>query len=156
MSDHTETDRLRVVIVDDETLARAVLRDPAHYYAYAPVFEGNHGRGLSGFAHVGRKRYSFQADRGLSLLAPAGLVDFVEIAQMGCIGVNVWYEFLNLGFRPTAMAGSDVPWGGTIGNTRVYAYTGKEFDADRWLDAVEAAVLSKAMDGKPVSNEESR
>ncbi len=116
----------------------AVLRDAAHYYAYGPVFAGNHGRGLSGFAHVGRHRWSFQVDRGLTLLAPAGLVDFVEVAQMGYIGVNLWYEFLNLGFRLTAMAGSDVPWGGTIGSPRAYAFTGKEFDADRWVEAVRA------------------
>ena len=41
---------------------------------------------LSGFAHVGRQHWSFHAERGLSLLAPLGLVDFAEIAQMGYIG----------------------------------------------------------------------
>ena len=34
------------------------------------------------------------------------------------------------------MAGSDVPWGGTIGNTRVYAYTGRPFSPEGWLEAV--------------------
>ncbi len=115
----------------------APVRTPATYYAYGEVFERvRRGGGLSGFAHAGRRRWSFQADRGLALLAPAGLVDFVEIAQMGYIGVNLWYEFLNLGFHLTAMAGSDVPWGGTIGTTRVYAYTGAKFDPDRWFEAV--------------------
>ena len=114
------------------------LRDPESYYAYGPVFAGNRAIGLSGFAHVGRRRWSFQADRGLTLLAPAGTVDFVEVAQMGYIGVNLWYEFLNLGFRLTAMAGSDVPWGGTIGNARVYAHTGGALDPERWLAAVRA------------------
>lgn len=116
----------------------ALLRDAAHYYAYRDIFDRNHGRGLSGFAHVGRRRWSLGAERGLTLLAPAGLVDFAEIAQMGYIGVNLWYEFLNLGFRLTAMAGSDVPWGGTIGGTRVYAFTGNQFSADRWVAAVRA------------------
>lgn len=114
----------------------ALLRDPANYYAYEPVFADNHGRGLSGLAHVGRRRWSFQVDRALTLLAPAGLVDFAEIAQMGYIGVNLWFEFLDLGFHLTAMAGSDVPWGGTIGGTRIYACTGAEFSADRWIEAV--------------------
>lgn len=111
-------------------------REPGSYYDYRPVFAGDPGRGLSGFAHVGRRRWSLHADRGLTLLAPAGLVDFAEIAQMGYIGVPLWYEFLNLGFRLTAMAGSDVPWGGTIGATRVYAYSGAECNAGRWLEAV--------------------
>lgn len=114
----------------------ALLRDAARYYAYRDIFDRNHGRGLSGFAHVGRRRWSLGAERGLTLLAPAGLVDFAEIAQMGYIGVNLWYEFLNLGFRLTAMAGSDVPWGGTIGGTRVYAFTGRQSSAGSWLEAV--------------------
>jgi len=65
-----------------------------------------------------------------------GLVDFAEIAQMGYLGLQRWFDFLNLGFRLTAMAGSDVPWGGTIGNTRVYAYTGRPFSPEGWLEAV--------------------
>src|SRR5207248_11063400 len=32
--------------------------------------------------------------------------------------------------------GSDAPWGGTVGDSRVYAYTGKSFDADDWFAAV--------------------
>ncbi len=113
-----------------------VLRDAAHYYDYGPVFAENRGAGLSGFAHVGRRRWSFQVERGLTLLVPAGGAHFVEIAQMGYIGVNLWYEFLNLGFRLTAMAGSDVPWGGSIGCTRVYAHTGGQPSADNWIAAV--------------------
>lgn len=114
----------------------AAVRDPAQYYAYRPAFERHHGRALSGFAHVGRRRWSLQAERGLTLMAPAGLVDFAEVAQMGYIGVNLWYEFLNLGFRLTAMAGNDVPWGGTIGGTRVYAFTGDDFNPGSWVQAV--------------------
>jgi hypothetical protein len=114
----------------------APARGASAYYDYGPVFARHRERGLSGFAHVGRRRWFFQADRGLTLLAPAGLVDFVEIAQMGYIGVDRWFEFLNLGFRLTAMAGNDVPWGGTIGSTRVYAHTGTQFDPDRWFEAV--------------------
>jgi hypothetical protein len=115
----------------------AFARNAERYYSYLPLFEAvRQGGGLSGLAHVGRRRWSFEVDRGLALLAPRGVVDFAEIAQMGYIGVNLWYEFLNLGFRLTAMAGNDVPWGGTIGQTRVYAWTGADFDARRWFDAV--------------------
>ncbi len=136
------------------------VRDAARYYHYQPVFEGIRRQGgLSGLAHVGRRRWSFNVDRGLSLVAPTGQVDFVEIAQMGYIGVNLWYEFLNLGFRLTAMAGSDVPWGGTIGRPRVYAYTGSgaSFDAERWFEAVRQGrtfvttgpMLGLAVNGQP-------
>jgi hypothetical protein len=113
------------------------VRDASRYYDYVPVFERiARAGGLNGFAHVGRRRWHFEVDRALSLAAPLQQEDFVEIAQMGYIGVNLWYEFLNLGFRITAMAGSDVPWGGTIGCARVYALTGKPFSAAGWLDAV--------------------
>lgn len=115
-----------------------VLRDPGHYYDYGPVFVRNREAGVSGFAHVGRRRWSFQVERGLTILAPTGVLDFAEIAQMGYIGVNLWHEFLNLGFRLAAMAGSDVPWGGSMGSTRVYAHAGAEADPDRWIAAVRA------------------
>ncbi len=37
-----------------------------------------------------------------------------------------------------AAAGSDVPWGGTVGEVRMYAYIGRDaqFSADAWFDAV--------------------
>ncbi len=115
----------------------APVRFPDRYADYGAVFTRVRREGaLSGFAHVGRQRWFFHAERGLTLLAPLGLVDFVEIAQMGYIGVQRWFDFLNLGFQLTAMAGSDVPWGGTLGNTRVYAYTGRPFTPEAWLGAV--------------------
>jgi hypothetical protein len=57
--------------------------------------------------------------------------------QFFILGTDLYYEFLDTGFKVTASAGSDVPWGGTIGEVRVYARTGPgSFDADRWFDAV--------------------
>ncbi len=116
---------------------QAPVRSPDRYADYGAVFSRTRREGaLTGFAHVGRQRWYFNAERGLTLLAPLGLVDFAEIAQMGYIGVERWFDFLNLGFRLTAMAGSDVPWGGTLGNTRVYAYTGRPFSPEAWVEAV--------------------
>ncbi len=113
------------------------VRFPDRYADYPDVFLATRSQGaLTGLAHVGRRHWSFHAERGLALLAPLGLVDFAEIGQMGYIGVQRWFDFLNLGFRLTAMAGSDVPWGGTVGNTRVYAYTGLPFSPEAWLEAV--------------------
>lgn len=116
----------------------APVRDAARYREYVPLFQRiAEAGGLSGFAHVGRRRYHFEVRRAMDRLVPAGLGRFAEIAQMGYIGVDTWYEFLNRGFRLTAMAGSDVPWGGTLGSPRVYAFLGAEpFTPERWLEAV--------------------
>lgn len=43
-----------------------------------------------------------------------------------------------LGFRLTAAAGSDFPWGSTIGEVRTLAYTGNNFNADTWFAALKA------------------
>jgi hypothetical protein len=57
--------------------------------------------------------------------------------QFGHLGTELYYDFLNLGFKLTASAGSDVPWGGTIGEVRMYAYVGdRPFEPDAWFDAV--------------------
>jgi len=73
----------------------------------------------------------------MSLNVPRGKVDFVELLQFGRSDPGLYYEFLNLGMRLTALAGSDVPWGGSMGESRAYAYTGqKTLDPDAWYDAV--------------------
>jgi len=67
---------------------------------------------------------------------PRGKVDFGEILQFGVLGTDLYYEFLNLGYPLTASAGSDLPWGGSIGEVRVFAYLGeKKFSADNWFQA---------------------
>jgi hypothetical protein len=65
-----------------------------------------------------------------------GKADFFEILQFRHLGLEDFYDFLNLGVRLTATAGSDMPWGSTIGEVRTYAYTGPDFSADRWYAAV--------------------
>jgi hypothetical protein len=65
-----------------------------------------------------------------------GKADFFEILQFRHLGLEDFYDFLNLGVRLTADAGSDMPWGSTIGEVRTYAYTGSSFSADRWYAAL--------------------
>jgi hypothetical protein len=65
-----------------------------------------------------------------------GKVDFFEILQFRHLGLEDFYDFLNLGFKITASAGSDLPWGSSIGEVRTYAYTGSEFSAEAWFDAL--------------------
>ncbi len=120
------------------TLALNILqmvRDPDRYFLYDTVFDAVHAQGgLVGYAHVNSGL--FHVHRDMSLNVPRAKVDFVEILQFNHLGTDLYYEFLNLGCKLTASAGSDVPWGGTIGEVRAYAYLGRQrFSADRWFAA---------------------
>ena len=114
---------------------RSFVRDTSKYYLYDTVFDEVHRQGgLSGHAHVNRDL--FFVHRDMSLNIPQHKVDFAEILQFGKLGTDLYYEFLNLGYRLTASAGSDLPWGGTIGEVRVYArLEEKPFSADNWFEA---------------------
>lgn len=113
----------------------AMVRDPEKYFLYDTVFDAVHAQGgLTGYAHVNSGM--FHVHRDMSLNVPRAKVDFVEILQFNQLGTDLYYEFLNLGCKLTASAGSDVPWGGTIGEVRAYAYLGRQpFSADNWFKA---------------------
>ncbi len=113
----------------------AMVRDPERYFLYDTVFDAVHAQGgLTGYAHVNSGM--FHVHRDMSLNVPRGKVDFVEILQFNHLGTDLYYDFLNLGCKLTASAGSDVPWGGTIGEVRAYAYLGQQpFNADNWFAA---------------------
>jgi hypothetical protein len=113
----------------------SMVRDSEHYFLYDEVFDAVHAQGgLSGYAHVNTGL--FHVHRDMSLNVPRQKVDFVEILQFNQLGTDLYYDFLNLGCKLTASAGSDVPWGGTIGEVRTYAYLGKQrFSADAWFEA---------------------
>ena len=125
-------DQLGHVLAMDIT---AMVRDTAHYYLYDQVFDTVHAQGgLSGYAHVNSGM--FHVHRDMSLNVPRQKVDFVEILQFNRLGTDLYYDFLNLGFKLTASAGSDVPWGGTIGEVRAYAFLDRRpFSADAWFAA---------------------
>jgi hypothetical protein len=113
----------------------AMVRDPEQYFLYDTVFDAVHAQGgLTGYAHVNSGL--FHVHRDMSINVPRAKVDFVEILQFNNLGTDLYYEFLNLGCKLTASAGSDVPWGGTVGEVRAYAYLGRQaFSADHWFDA---------------------
>jgi len=115
----------------------SMVRDTDKYYLYDWVFDQVHAQGgLSGYAHV--LSDSFHVHRDMSMNVPRNKVDFVELMQFFTLGTDLYYEFLNAGFKITGSAGSDVPWGGTIGEVRLYAHVGNgPFTADRWFDAVQ-------------------
>jgi hypothetical protein len=112
-----------------------MVRDPSRYFLYDEVFDAFHAQGgLAGYAHVNSGM--FHVHRDMSLNVPRQKVDFVEILQFNHLGTDLYYEFLNLGCKLTASAGSDVPWGGTVGEVRAYACLGRSpFSADAWFAA---------------------
>lgn len=114
----------------------SMVRDTDKYFLYDLVFDAVHAQGgLSGYAHVNAGL--FHVHRDMSINIPQGKIDFVEVMQFASLGTDLLYDFLNTGFKMTVAAGSDVPWGGTIGEQRLYAYTGDQpFSADAWFEAV--------------------
>lgn len=114
-----------------------MVRDTSRYYLYDYVFDTVHEQGgLTGYCHV--LFDMFFVHRDMSVNIPKGKVDFAEIMQFGQLGTELYYAFLNLGYKLTASAGSDVPWGGTVGEERIYAHLGeKQFSADAWFKAMQ-------------------
>lgn len=93
--------------------------------------------GLYGHTHMGAN--ACFVDREMALFTPMEIVDFNSIMQAS-LGTELYYEMLNLGFKMTASAGADTPYGGTIGAVRVYAHTGnaETLDPDAWFAALKA------------------
>ena len=139
------------------------VRFPDRYYLYDLVFDEVHRQGgITGYAHIYQPSgMAFYVRRDMALNVPARRVDFAEICEFGDIGDDLYYEFLNMGFPLTASAGSDVPWGNTVGMSRVYAYTGDRFTPDAWFAALKAghtfvttgAMLEFSVNGKIAGSE---
>ena len=111
----------------------APVRDTSRYFVYDTMFDGAHAQpgAVTGWAHI-----AWQNPIGLPVDAIRDKVDFFEILQFRRLGTGPYYRFLNLGRTVTAAAGSDLPWGGSMGEVRTFAYTGRNFSADAWFDAV--------------------
>jgi hypothetical protein len=112
-------------------------RDPDRYFLYHNVFEQlRAGGSVSGYAHVGSDWFGDAA--GLALDVPFGIVDIVEVLQAYQLHIQPWYDFLNLGFRLTPVAGSDYPYIDPAGAVRSYAWVEEALTADAWFEAIRA------------------
>ncbi|MFL5773658.1 MAG: CehA/McbA family metallohydrolase, partial [Flavisolibacter sp.] len=113
-------------------------RDTSVYNYYDLVFKKLHLQpgAIVGFAHFAFNGSKIQ--RGFPMYLATGEVDFVELLQFSRINTLDYYDYLNLGFRITAAAGSDVPWGSTMGEVRTFVYTGENFSADSWFSGLKA------------------
>ena len=112
---------------------------PEGYFLYHEVFEESHRQGgLSGYAHQAEL---FNGRRGIALDVPFGIVDFVEILQQGRLPTDLWYGFLNLGYKLLPAAGSDFPYMDLPGVVRSYVKINGPFSVDDWFDAFRAGRL---------------
>ena len=113
---------------------RERVRDVTRYYENDRIAAEIHRQGgLYGHTHVGPD--ACFVHREMALFTPLGIVDFNSVMQF-TLGTERYFDFLNLGYRMTASAGTDTPYGGTPGAVRLYAYTGPDFAPDRWFEAV--------------------
>ena len=117
---------------------QAMVRDTATYDFYDLAFRGIHAQpdGLVGFAHFAWN--GCDLPRGFPWLVTTGEIDFIELLQFGMVNRTDYIDYLNLGFRLTAAAGSDIPWGSTLGEVRTFVHTGTAFDVDAWFRNLKA------------------
>jgi hypothetical protein len=105
------------------------------YFLYHELFERlRAGGSVSGYAHVGSDWFGEIA--GLALDVPFGIVDVVEVLQAYRLRIQPWYDFLNLGFRLTPIAGSDYPYVDPAGAVRFFAGIDGPLTPDAWFDAI--------------------
>jgi len=120
-------------------LQRPLHVGPDSYFLYHRVFEESRRQGgVSGYAHHAEL---FNGRRGMALDVPFGIVDFVEILQRGRLPTDLWYGFLNLGYKLLPAAGSDFPYMDLPGVVRSYAKIDGPFSVDAWFDAFRAGRL---------------
>jgi len=104
------------------------------FFQYDRVFERTRSQGaLTGYAHLGEL---FNGRRGLALDVPFGLVDFIEVLQGGRLNTEIWYSFLNLGYKVLPVAGADYPYFGPTlpGVERTYVRVDGAFTPQSWYD----------------------
>ena len=111
----------------------APVRNPARYLSYHEVFEQVAAQGgVSGYAHLDRLGVA----AGMALDVPFGNVKFIEVLQRGEFHTDLWFDFLNLGFKIAPASGSDVPYGARIGDVRSYVKTRNTNAPELWFDGL--------------------
>jgi len=126
------------------------VRDITRYQQYSYVFDGVHAQGgLVGYDHLAWSKtfYPKQDPKSVeqhpypgwdvNINPIRGKVDFFSILQNNNLGLEDYYDMLNLGAKITATASTDYP-APVVGEEATYAYagTGGTFTPDAWYDAV--------------------
>ena len=119
-----------------------MVRDTTLYDYYDLVFKNLKMQpgAVIGFAHFAwNVSWNIQnVTTGFPWFITTNQIDFVELLQFLKLNTLDYYDYLNLGFRITAAAGSDFPWASTIGEVRTMVYTGQNFTADNWFAGLKA------------------
>jgi len=117
---------------------QSMVRDLGTYDFYDVTFDGIHAQpgALVGFAHFAWNGCALP--RGFPWYVTTEDLDFVELMQFGLVNSANYYDYLNLGFRLTAAAGSDIPWGSLLGEVRTFVYCGETLTADGWFAGLKA------------------
>jgi hypothetical protein len=114
------------------------------FFLYDKVFAESHRQGgTSGFAHMGWGQAGsdpagnnpFQMNRGVALLAPFAMIDFLEVLQRGRMLYEGWYRLLNLGYHISPAAGSDWPYSDFPGIVRNYVKLDGPLNLDKWFES---------------------
>jgi len=132
------------------------LHDPGNYYLFSSTFnQAKSGKqlSLSGYKHHFINKFCCNQLLGPTLAAADGNLDVVEIADPSIYEwwneVQGWYknlnpiyyyEWLNMGLRPSLIAGSDYQGGGAhIGDNRVYVKVDPDKPMpDAWFEGLKA------------------
>lgn len=114
--------------------ARRWVDFPPRYPLYDRFWREAHEQGaINGFAHWALGG----AEDALALWAHDGLLDFIEVLNLGLPFYGRWYEALNLGIRIGPTAGTDYPCLPSLpGRERFYARPDGRLDLASWLAAV--------------------
>jgi len=111
------------------------VKNPDRYLLYHEVVSAMSAQGgTSGYAHAGAEGLRTRA--GLALEAPYGFVKFIEVLQRSSLDTDLWFDFLNLGYRIAPAAGSDYPYGGHIGDVRNYVKCDAGYSSDNWYQGL--------------------
>jgi len=115
---------------------QAMVRDTNTYILYDIAFKGIHEQegALVGYSHFSWDGIGI--DKGMPLYAITKELDFIELLQFSKMNTLGYYDYLNMGFKLTSAAGSDMPWGSNMGEVRTYVYTGPKFDVDKWFNGI--------------------
>ena len=100
----------------------AVIADQAHELS-----------GFIGLNHGGY--YRMEADA----LGLTGKTDFLELLQLGGyrgLGLDGWYDFLNLGYRWAIVGASDFPYSRELGGNLTYVYSEEEPTVREFMEAM--------------------
>lgn len=114
--------------------ARHWIDFPQRYVLYDRFWREAHDQGaVNGYAHWGLGG----AEEGLAVWGHQGLLDFIEVLNLGFPFYERWYEALNLGIRIGPTAGTDYPClPGLPGRERFYANLDGPLEYEAWLKAV--------------------